>query len=299
MEEMIVSCTNNVEVDFFSLRLNEKQFDKISKIVYRVSGIDLHQGKEELVKARLLKRLRVLRIANFDNYLKYIERDRSGNEISEMVDVLTTNKTNFFREAEHLNYLRDSILPHIKKDKIRIWSAGCSSGEEAYSIAMVLRDALPEIDKLDVKILATDISERMLEKARDGIYSEEMLRGLTPQMRQSYFKCVETVPPRRYKVLPSIRSIVYFAKLNLMEDWPMAGLFDVIFCRNVMIYFDKPTQEKLVKRFWDRLANESYLMIGHSESLTFLAHNYRYVKPAVYRKTQNSLPLAQKIANRA
>lgn len=296
---MIVPCINNNEVDFFSLRLNERQFDKISKMVYRVSGIDLHQGKEELVKARLLKRLRVLRIANFDNYLKFIERDKSGNEISEMVDVLTTNKTNFFREAEHLNFLRESILPHIKKGKIRIWSAGCSSGEEAYSIAMVIRDALPEIDNWDVKILATDISERMLEKGRDGMYSEEMLQGLTPQMRQSYFKCIETSSPRRYRVLPSIRAMVYFAKLNLMEDWPMTGQFDVIFCRNVMIYFDKPTQEKLVKRFWDKLSSEGYLMIGHSESLTFLTHNYRYVKPAVYRKLPKPLSPTKEITKRA
>jgi chemotaxis protein methyltransferase CheR len=274
-------------VDFFSLKLNDRQFDKISKMVYQVSGIDLHQGKEELVKARLLKRLRALQIPNFDRYLKYIEKDSKGTEIQEMVDVLTTNKTHFFREMEHLNFLKDKIMPNLKKDRIRIWSAGCSSGEEPYSIAIVLREMFPDIGSRDVKILATDISDRMLEKARYGTYDEELVKSFPPQYRSGSFVAAERVRPRKYAIAPAVKSLVYFAKLNLMEQWPMSGPFDVIFCRNVMIYFDKPTQESLVKRFWDVLADGGYLLVGHSESLTFLSHNYRYIQPAVYKKINN------------
>jgi len=289
---MQMSTENNMAVDFFSLKLNSRQFERISKMVYQVSGIDLHQGKEELVKARLLKRLRALQLPNFDCYLKYIERDPKGTEIQEMVDVLTTNKTHFFREMEHLNFLKDRIMPELKKDRIRIWSAGCSSGEEPYSIAMVLKEIFPDIGNRDIKILATDISDRMLERARYGTYDEELVRSLPPQYRSGFFVNSEKNMPRKYTIAPAVKSLVYFAKLNLMEQWPMSGSFNVIFCRNVMIYFDKPTQERLVKRFWEVLAEGGYLLVGHSESLTFLSHKYRYIQPAVYKKVGFNTNLA-------
>jgi len=271
-------------VDYFSLKLSEKQFRHISNTVYRISGIDLHQGKEELVKARLLKRLKYLRLGDFNRYLKYLEQDKSGQEVQAMVDVLTTNKTHFFREIEHLNFLKDRIMPDLKKDRVRIWSAGCSSGEEPYSIAMVLREQIPDLEKKDIKILGTDISERMLECARYGTYGEELLKSLPGQFKKKYFVSNDIGHPKKFTLAPKIKSMIFFAKLNLMEEWPMSGPFDVIFCRNVMIYFDKPTQEKLVGRFWDYLADGGYLLVGHSESLTFLSHKYRYMQPAVYKK---------------
>jgi chemotaxis protein methyltransferase CheR len=274
----------DTSVDFFTLRLSERQFKHISEVVYRVSGIDLHQGKEELVKARLLKRLRHLKLHSFEKYLKYLDHDKSGQEIRAMVDVLTTNKTHFFREQEHLDFLKSIVLPGIGESPLRIWSAGCSSGEEPYSIAMTVREALPDPDKRDIRILGTDISDRMLERARAGVYDQDMVKLLPAQLCQKYFECIQAKPSRRYRVRPLIGSLVYFAKLNLMEEWPMSGPFDVIFCRNVMIYFDKPTQEKLVRRFWALLKDGGYLMVGHSESLTFLSHEYRYVRPAVYQK---------------
>ncbi len=270
--------------DFFSLKLSEKQFRHISNTVYKVSGIDLHQGKEELVKARLLKRLRHLRLGSFDRYLKYIEQDQSGLEVQSMVDVLTTNKTHFFRESEHLDFLKNEIVAKLGREKIRIWSAGCSSGEEPYSIAITLMEALPDIEKADVKILATDISERMIAKAREGIYEQETLKPLPSQLCHKYFRCSSQSQPRRYQAQARVQALVSFAMLNLMEEWPMSGPFDVIFCRNVMIYFDKPTQERLVRRFWPLLKEGGHLMVGHSESLTFLSHEYRYVRPAVYQK---------------
>ncbi|PKN53030.1 MAG: chemotaxis protein CheR [Deltaproteobacteria bacterium HGW-Deltaproteobacteria-13] len=281
---MTDSELKNLSTDYYSLKLSSSQFDKISRLVYQVSGIDLHEGKEELVKARLLKRLRHLRISDFDRYVKYLANDKSGKEIIAMVDVLTTNKTNFFRESEHLDFLRDEIIPGLPKGPVRIWSAGCSSGEEPYSIAIVLCECIPDIGKRDVRILATDISDRMMERARQGLYDEETLKPVAPQLRLKYFNNVAAGTGRKYRVVPHLQSMVHFAKLNLMEEWPMSGLFDVIFCRNVMIYFDKPTQENLVRRFWSMLREGGYLLVGHSESLTFLNHDYRYLKPAVYQK---------------
>jgi chemotaxis protein methyltransferase CheR len=278
--------SKNLPTDYYSLKLSSRQFDIISRLVYQVSGIDLHEGKEELVKARLIKRLRHLKIFGFDRYLKYLANDKSGSEIRAMVDVLTTNKTNFFRESEHLDYLRDEIITGLGNDEIRLWSAGCSSGEEPYSIAITLCEAIPDIGKCDIKILATDISDRMMEQARQGLYGEDTLKGMPPQLKRKYFQKAEAGIGHRYRVVPLLQSIVCFAKLNLMDEWPMRGLFDVIFCRNVMIYFDKQTQEKLVKRFWSQLRAGGYLMVGHSESLTFMAHDYRYIKPAVYQKVK-------------
>lgn len=278
--------SKNISADYYSLKLSSHQFEKISRLVYQVSGIDLHEGKEELVKARLIKRLRHLNIFGFDRYLKYLAHDKSGSEIRAMVDVLTTNKTNFFRESEHLDYLRNEIITGLGKEQIRIWSAGCSSGEEPYSIAITLCEAIPDIGNRDIKILATDISDRMMERARQGLYDEETLKGMPAHLKLKYFQKAEAGIGYRYRVVPQLQSMVRFAKLNLMEDWPMRGLFDVIFCRNVMIYFDKPTQEKLVKRFWSQLRSGGYLMVGHSESLTFMAHDYRYIKPAVYQKVK-------------
>jgi len=297
---MMDSESKDYSTDLLSLKLTSSQFDKISRLVYQISGIDLREGKEELVKARLMRRLRHLKIFDFDRYLKYMARDKSGVEIGAMVDVLTTNKTHFFREFEHLEFLRDEIIPGFPKCPIRIWSAGCSSGEEPYSIAIILSEAIPDIGKRDIKILATDISYRMMEQARQGLYDEETLKSMPAQLRLKYFRKTEARDGRsrshRYRVVPQLQSMVSFAKLNLMEEWPMRGLFDVIFCRNVMIYFDKPTQENLVKRFWSFLHESGYLLVGHSESLTFLTHDYRYLKPAVYQKIKSTAAFHKKPA---
>lgn len=282
------SNLDNFSTNYYSLKLSSPQFDKISRLVYQISGIDLHEGKEELVKARLIKRLRHLKIYDFNQYLKYIANDKSGIEIGAMVDILTTNKTNFFRESEHLDFLKNEIIPSWGKGPIRIWSAGCSSGEEPYSIAIVLSETIPNIDNRDIKILATDISDRMMERAREGIYDEESLKTMSLQLKHKYFHKTNTGPGHKYRVNAKLQYLISFAKLNLMESWPMKGPFDVIFCRNVMIYFDRPTQENLVKRFWHLLREGGYLLVGHSESLSFLAHEYRYLMPAVYQKIKKS-----------
>ena len=271
-------------MDLLTVELNDTQFEKISQLLYRLCGINLRTGKEELVKARLVKRLRFLGMESFDEYLRLIEEDPCGEELALMVDALTTNKTSFFREPEHFEYLRQEVLPALGQNRarMRFWSAGCSSGEEPFSLAMLLREELPGLDRQDVRILATDISVETLGKAREAVYDEEILKDVPALLLQKYFTCTKSKPPRTYKAKESIRKMIYFSRLNLMDAWPMRGPFDVIFCRNVMIYFDKPTQERLVNCFFELLAPGGYLFVGHSESLAYVSHKFSYVKPAVY-----------------
>ncbi|RMF93557.1 MAG: protein-glutamate O-methyltransferase CheR [Nitrospinota bacterium] len=269
-----------------SPELTKRQFQQISEQVYRLCGIYLPAGKEGLVKSRLMKRLRALRLQSFDQYLHYIEQDRSGQELVAMVEVLTTNKTSFFREAQHFDYLRRYVFPTMRhpSQRVRFWSAGCSSGEEPFSLAIVLCEAFPDIAQRDIRILATDIATRMLQKAREAIYEQDVLREVPAILLQKYFTCIRYQPPRAYRLNDTVRALVRFARLNLMDPWPMKGPFDVIFCRNVMIYFDRPTQQRLVQRFWELLKPGGYLLVGHSESLSAIVHPFRYVQPAVYVK---------------
>lgn len=262
--------------------LTRAHFEKISALLYSASKITLQSGKEELVKSRLVKRMRVLRLSGFDQYLEMVASNPA--EMYQMIDLLTTNKTSFFREQAHFDFMKSKIMPGLASKKIRIWSAGCSSGEEPYTIAMVLREEFGESGNSDIKILATDLSKRVLEKAGRGIYEEETLKDVPVAHIPKYFDCVETKRPRSYSAKKTLRSLITFAPLNLMEEWPMKGPFDLIFCRNVMIYFDKPTQERLVQRYWGMLRPGGYLFVGHSESLAGMSHKFRYVQPAVHLK---------------
>ena len=264
--------------------LSASQFERIRKTVYRVSGIDLHAGKEELVKARLMKRLRTLELGGFDEYLTFMEGDRSGQELGIMIDALTTNKTSFFREARHFDYIRDQIVPELlpRGPKMRFWSAGCSSGEEPYSLAMLLREAIPNIDRLDVRILATDLSPTMVHHGRQGCYEQGTIADIPAPMKKKY--CTSAGSGNVVQMSNAIRSLVTFGLVNLMENWPMKGPFDVIMCRNVMIYFDQPTKETLVQKFWNLLRPGGHLFIGHSESFTGLSHQFRSIMPAAYVK---------------
>jgi chemotaxis protein methyltransferase CheR len=239
-----------------------------------------------MVRARLIRKLRSSGFTSFEQYLRYVEKDSSRRELFKMVDLLTTNKTGFFREPQHLEYLSRKVLPSLmeKGGRIRIWSAGCSSGEEPFSIAILLREEIPGIERMDVRVLATDISRRMLEIARKAEYQQEALKDVPPKLLRKYFTCVDSGFRRVFRVNEEIRSMVSLAWLNLMGNWPMKGPFHIIFCRNVMIYFDKPTQQRLVQRFWNLLEPGGCLMVGHAESLTTISHRFRYMQPAVYLK---------------
>ncbi len=264
------------------LELNTSHFKQICDLMYKASGVNLVEGKEELVKARLSKRIRALNFDGFDDYVRYVEQDGNEDELFQMVDELTTNKTSFFRESAHFDLLRQAILPAYKAKGggFRIWSAGCSSGEEPYTLAITLCEAFPDFEQRDMKILATDISPTILEQARNGIYSPQVLAEVADEQRQRYFKQVSDT---QFSAGPALRSLISFALLNLMEPWPMKGPFDVIFCRNVMIYFDQPTRERLVQRYREMLTPGGHLCVGHSESLNNCNHGLTYVQPAVYR----------------
>ena len=273
-----------------SVQLTESQFNEISKLVRRLCGINLHRGKKELVKARLNKRLRLLGFSDFSQYLGYVRNSGSDTELITMLDALSTNLTSFFRENDHFKYFASRVIPRAVskaadgKRRLRIWSAGCSSGEEPYSIAMTVCEHIPKWKFWDVGILATDISTDMLARGRRGLYGPDRMETVSLNLRERYFKRVEAHSQHQYCVSDELRKMVSFARLNLMDPWPMRGPFDAIFCRNVMIYFDKQTQGQLINRFWDMLAPGGTMLIGHSESLTGVKHKFRYAQPTIYEK---------------
>jgi chemotaxis protein methyltransferase CheR len=261
--------------------LSDADFARVAELTHRVAGINLQRGKEGLVRARLARRVRAHGLDGFPAYLALVESERTGTELREMIDALTTNKTSFFREAQHFDFLRTTLLPARDGRRMRVWSAGCSSGEEPYTLGMVLRDALPASEAEASRILATDISDRVLARAQEAVYPAELLAELPADLRRRHFT---PAGADGHRVADPVRRLVRFARLNLMGSWPMRGPFDAIFCRNVMIYFDKPTQARLVARFWELLAPGGHLFVGHSESLTGLEHRFAYVQPAVYVK---------------
>ena len=243
----------------------------------------MREGKEGLVHARLSKRLRRLGLSDYSAYLAFVESDAGRGEFVEMIDALTTNMTSFLRESSHFDYLRTVVLPTLSAP-IRLWSAGCASGEEAYTLAMLAADA--RVDGADdaVRVLATDISQRVLGSATKGVYPASAMSDVPASWLSRYWNRRVDGTHEVYDASAALRRLIRFAPLNLMDPWPMQHPFDAIFCRNVMIYFDKRTQQQLVERFHALLKPGGHLFVGHSESLTGLTHRFRYVLPAVYVK---------------
>ena len=280
---------STLKLDTYSLK--DSDFRKISRLVYEHCGINLHEGKRELVRARLAKRLRLGKFKSFPEYMRHMLQDETGKEFSMLIDSLSTNLTSFFRENQHFEYLKTKLLPPLlaKKRKqntnrIRCWSAGCSSGEEPYSIAITMLEALTSQGRWDLKILATDISTEILEKAKKGIYDQARVAVVPGMLKNRYLIRQGSGDNKTFEVGLQLRQAVIFHYLNLMESWPITGPLDFIFCRNVMIYFDKPTQQKLVNRFYDILDSGGILFTGHSESLTGIKNKFDYVQPTIYLK---------------
>jgi len=274
-----------------SIELTERDFRKISNLVYDHCGINLHDGKKELVRARLAKRLRLGKFRTFSEYMQNVLEDKTGNELSILIDSLSTNLTSFFREPQHFEFIQNKFLQllldrkrKLHNYKIRVWSAGCSSGEEPYSIAIVLLDAIQGRGRWDVKVLATDISTSMLEIAKTGLYDAERVKPVPSLQKQKYLVPHRSNGQKVLEVSRQLRDAVIFSYLNLMNDWPIKGPLDFIFCRNVMIYFDKTTQASLINRFWDLLDSGGILFTGHSESLTGIEHKFKYIQPTIYMK---------------
>lgn len=273
--------------------LTDQEFALFQKLIYDESGINLSPAKKELLKSRLIKRLRTLSLKSFREYHTYVtERDVTGKEMIHMIDCISTNLTEFFREIAHFNFLSGKLLPALlekkkkmKEKKLRVWSAGCSTGEEPYTLSMVLNEHIEQIDRWDVKILATDLSTRVLEKAKKGLYHKDRLKSINAQRLQTYFKKGGDNFEDYYQVKDVLKNIIVFRRFNLMEQtFPFKGQFDFIFCRNVMIYFNKQTQTELISKYYKHLAPEGHLFIGHSESLAGTNSKFSYVIPTVYQK---------------
>ena len=280
-----------MELTVQSIVLDNADFRRISDMVYQHCGINLHVGKKELVRARLAKRLRQGNFKTFAEYIKHVLQDPTGQQFATLIDSVSTNLTSFFRESQHFEFLREDFLPQLLKRKerkhdyrIRTWSAGCSSGEEAYSIAITLLEAIKAQPHWDVKILATDIANSVLDKARQGIYTEDRVAPVPTLQRHKYLIQHRQKKQKLFEANQKLKNLIIFKNLNLMKNWPIKAPLDFIFCRNVMIYFDKPTQRRLVNRFWDMLAPGGILFTGHSESLTGIVHKFNYVKPTIYSK---------------
>lgn len=263
--------------------LTKSDFNRVKHLIFNYSGIYLHEGKEALVRARLMKRMRKFETTNFQEYLDFIENNFGGPEFLSFVDVLTTNKTSFFRENQHFDFLREAIIPGLGRRSAKWWSAGCSSGEEPITMAIAYLEEFQALKNHSLKILATDLSRDVLRTAKSGIYSSERMADVPQSVRRKYF---ETIPSHgsAYKVKKQIQNMITYGRLNLMEPWPMKGPFQVIMCRNVLIYFNRQTQQELICRFYDMLEEGGYLFLGHSESVAGQHKGFKNVRPSVYRK---------------
>jgi chemotaxis protein methyltransferase CheR len=264
-----------------------EDFEALRKLVKQLTGINLSDQKRELVYGRLARRLRALQLQSFAQYREILAQD-GGREIAQFCNAITTNLTSFFREPHHFDYLRDQVLlPMLESGaarRLRIWSAGCSTGEEPYSIAMTILETLPDVRRWDIRILATDLDSDVLERGRRGVYTEDRLKNLTLQRRMRFFRERRERDGLCHEVTPELKSLITFKQLNLMHPLPMRGPLDAIFCRNVVIYFDKDTQRDLFNRVAQLQQPGNLLFLGHSESLFKVSEQYSLIGKTVYRR---------------
>lgn len=269
--------------------ITESEYDFICDLVYRQSRIKLGPNKRELVMARLSKRLRALGLKGYAEYCQYVRSKQGEEEISDLIDAMSTNHTFFFREISHFDFLKNTLLPALAPKEsahpqLRIWSAACSSGEEPYSLALLLASYYGA-KSAHWTIDCTDISFKILKKAKEGVFASERLHEVPRAMVDRYFVKCPKAGPDHYQVVDEIKDHMKFQQLNLLgEHYPFRLPYDLIVCRNVMIYFDKTTQSELVNKFWPLLKPGGYLFIGHAESLTGTAHHYKMIKPAIYQR---------------
>lgn len=266
------------------LSISDNEFQKLTSFIKKTYGINLSQ-KKHLIEGRLNNILHLKGFSSYEPYIEFVMKN--PKELSEMLNAITTNHTYFMREPEHFKYFEEVMLPYFEnnlKDRdLRIWSAASSTGEEAYTLAMIIADYFGDKKKLwDTKILATDISQKVLNLGKKGIYSEEAVRKLPSSWKKKYFNKINE---NTYEVISEIKNEVIFAQYNLMEEFlPFKKKFHIIFCRNVMIYFEKETKLKLVERFFNHTVNNGYLIIGLSETIDYSLSKYKFVKPSIFRK---------------
>ncbi len=268
----------------------DRHFDFLREIVAKQSGISLTEAKRELVYGRIARRIRALGLEDFDDYCKFLEQ-RGDEELGNFINAITTNLTSFFREQHHFDFLGKELLPRLKQERgnkptIKIWCAGCSTGEEPYSVAITARESLPGSESDNVRILATDIDTNVVNTAAAGVYDTSRVEGMPETQVKRWFHRGSGDNEGKVKVRETLQEIIKFMPLNLMDEWPVKGPVDVIFCRNVVIYFDKDTQKGLFDRYADLMTENGYLIIGHSESLFNVCDRFELTGRTIYRKVR-------------
>ncbi|MEW6593544.1 MAG: protein-glutamate O-methyltransferase [Thermodesulfobacteriota bacterium] len=273
--------------------LSDREFEKFSAFIYEICGIKLPPIKKTMLSARLQKRLRRLNIPSYREYLDYVlSPEGQANELYHMIDVVSTNKTDFFRESQHFEVMNQKVLPEFlarqgsraQSRTLRVWSAGCSTGQEPYTLAMVLQEFCAKNPQLDYEILATDICTQALEAAAEAIYSDEVVAPVPAYLRHKYLMKGKGRHNGFHRVVPELRRKVHLQRLNFMDrDFGIDKKMDIIFCRNVIIYFDRPTQRTLFEKFYRQFAPGGYLFTGHSESLEGITDRMERVDSAVYK----------------
>lgn len=272
------------------IELLDEEYNLIKEFVYNTIGINLGTDKKTLVSGRLQKLLRKYNLSSFKDYYQMLRNEKTGEALSELADNISTNHTYFYREHSHFEYFKDKILPELIAQKrsnndndIRIWCAGCSSGEEPYMLVMLMMEVLGnQYGDFKAGILATDISTRALNTAIEGVYSADRIKNVPEKLTPKYFKKLSTGD---YQVIDKVKNEVTYRRFNLMNQvFPFKKSFDIIFCRNVMIYFDLETRTNLVKKYYDKMNNGGYLFIGHSETIDKKSTKFTYIQPALYQK---------------
>ena len=283
------TSTTSLTLKLREFEFGDEDFQALRALVRDVTGISLSEQKRELVYGRLARRLRALNLRSFREYRELLSQD-DGGELVQFCNAITTNLTAFFREPHHFDHLKQDVLgPLLHKPaagrRLRIWSAGCSTGEEPYSIAMSVLEAVPDIERWDIRILATDLDSDVLEKARRGVYTAERLQTLSAERRERFFEPYHDAKEPSYQVRPELTRLLTVKQLNLMHPFPMKGPLDVVFCRNVVIYFDKDTQRELVARVSRLQRPGNLLFLGHSETLFKVSTDYTLIGRTIYRRS--------------
>ena len=276
--------------------LSDSEFDVISKIIYKETRIIMGAQKKTLVTSRLGKRIKALNIENFKSYIEYLNSEKGKEELGNFINSVTTNKTDFFRENKHFEYMKSTFLPNWEKSykegkvkNLRIWSAACSTGEEPYSILITLYEYFgSRFNDYDIKVLASDIDTNVLAHAKEGVYREDVVSPIENSLLRKYFvrsKVLNDMEERKYKVKDILKSNLYFRPLNFKDDdYDIHSEFDLIFCRNVIIYFDKDFQKQLFHKLHSYMKSDSFIFIGHSETLFNLSDKFKYESSNIYMK---------------
>lgn len=270
-------------------QMSERDFKRLSSFIERELGIKMPATKQVMLESRLARRIRIHGLNNYEEYVDFVFSDEGARtELIHMIDAVTTNKTDFFREADHFDYLLNTLLPARSSppgEPFKIWSAGCSTGEEPYTMAMVLEEHRRANPSFTYSVHATDISTKVLSTAVNGVYEEEKVSVVPMDYKKRYLLRSKDPAKRVVRVRPELRSRIRFERLNLMDEaFHLPHVFDVIFCRNVIIYFDRQTQESLIGKFYHQLKEGGHLFLGHSETMTGMHVPFRSVAPTVYRK---------------